>query len=184
MDEYLEQLVSGERGGWRRAALALSWALIAALAVAAMIFAAGIIGPGAERIEIRWLNLALTVACLALAWLIYRRKDALVCDYDYILRGGVLEVWAILNRRRRVRRAEIALERAAAAGPARGSGFAAEAKRPGLARHDWRGRGEDLYYVCYADARGQRHMALLELNEEMAAAVRANRSLARGAWRE
>ena len=183
VDGYLEQSVAGRQGPGRAALYGLCWALIVLLGLAAVVFAASVLGGAQDRVEVDWRSLLGFLLCAALAIALFLRKDALRMEYDYILRDGALEICGIFNRRRRKRLACIPLEQIGRMGRAGGAGYEAALRQPGLKRHDWNGRGDALYYLCYMEENA-RHMAVLELNGEMIGQIRGSARLPRGAWRD
>lgn len=182
MDVYAEQSVNGEIDVRKRALYALCWALICALVLAAVMTGAGIVSPSAQKLEIRWLNVLLTVLYVGAAILIFRQKDWLCVEYDYILRSGALEISGILNRKRRRGLARIPLEQIRLVAPACAAEAAAMLQAPKLKRHAWHIRPEGLWLIAYGQG-SESHAAILELNDAMLASLRACRELERGVWR-
>lgn len=183
MEVYLEQSVAGKDSPGRMALYALCWLGIALLVLAALFCAAGVFESAPEGVEIHWLRLAGMIVCLALAAVLFRQKDRLRTEYDYFLRDDALEVFGVYNRRRRRALARIPLEKLSRIGPASGAALETLRREGKLRWHDWHVRSEGLYYICYAQD-DARHAALLELNDEMAAALRHSRRLPTGAWRD
>lgn len=183
MDGYLEQSVAGRQSPGRTALYALCWGLIVLLSLAAVAFAADVLGGAQDRVDINWRSLLGFTLCAALAIAIFLRKDALHMEYDYILRDGTLEICGIFNRRRRKRLARIPLGQVGRMGRASGADYEAALRQPGLKRHNWNGGGGALHYLCYMEE-NVRHMAVLELNGEMIGQIRSSSRLQRGAWRE
>ena len=101
MDDYFEQSVSGQRTRWTTVLYGLCWALIALLVLIAFLLLLNVTPIQATSQGVRWPLLALALVCLALAVLLFYRKDFLRMDYDFVLRSGALEIWGILNLRRR-----------------------------------------------------------------------------------
>ena len=178
MENYREQTVSANPGGHARLLYALSWAALALLLLLAVIFAAGIFGQDADgSLKIGWLSALLCALLLAGAALVWRFKDKLRVEYDYLLRDGVLEVTQVLNNRRRRPALRLELSRIQACGPHRTT-------KPGVkVEKFYLDLDAALTSICYEE-KGERRMALLQLNEDMIAQLRGDKSLQRGAWRD
>ena len=183
MEGYFEQSVSGRRTMHSTILYALCWALIVLLALATLFFLLNVVSVGEDGTALRWPCIVGALVCLGLGVLVFRRKDYLRIEYDYLLREGALEIWGILNLRRRRKLARIPLERISRMGPAQGSGFESARRQPGLKRHDWHAEGDALQYVCYTQE-NVRHMAILELNDEMRAQMRGSGRILPGVWQD
>ena len=180
MDGYFEQSVAGRRTMRDAILYALCWALIALLGLAAIFFLVNVVSVGEDGTALRWPCLVGALVSLGLGALIFRRKDYLRLEYDYLFREGALEIWGILNLKRRRQLARIPLEHIHRMGPAEGAGFEAACRQPGLKRHDWHAGGA-LRYICYAQENA-RHMAVLELSDEMLAQMRGSGRILPGVW--
>lgn len=168
----MEQTVSKERSIGSRALYGLVWALAILFALMGLFFAANVVGASESgALEISWYSAIGCVLTLASAFALWRFKDRLNLEYDYAIRDGCLFVTAVLNNRRRIPKLRLELGRIAACG--RGS---APGKGEALCLHT----GTELTYIQYEE-KGERRMALLELNDDMIAALR--RGLRPGAWR-
>lgn len=185
MERRWEQTVQGKTSGARRALYVVAWALLILLVLGMLVAAAGILGESeAGRLRVNALPLVAFVLLTALAALIWRRKDYLKLEYDYVLSGGTLEVWAILCGRRRRRSLNLPLSAVRSCGCAAGSAYEKVAAQPGLRIHKmYINENARRTYFCYGEG-GARNMALLELNGELVAAVRADRQLPAGAWQD
>ena len=172
---YLEQSVSGN--GRSAALYALCWLMIAILLVIALFFAASILDAGESVSAIRWMNVLGTAICLGIAALLFRAKDHLRTEYDYILNDDALEIHAILNRRRRKTLAVIALDRIGSCGPA------SAAAAPGMRECRWYLHRENQLYAIEYTAEGVRRRAVLELSDEFADQLRRCRKIQPGAWK-
>lgn len=184
MENYAEQSVAGAKRAKDTALYALCWALTALLVLLAMFFAAGALGEDPNRIEISWRELLLSALCLLAALAVFRMKDHLRREYDYILRGDVLQICLILNGRRRRELVKINLERVTRMGAASGTDFADALRQTRIRRQNWfADAGAPLYYLCYTN-QNERCVAVLQLNEELLGAIRLSGRLPRGAWRD
>ena len=167
MDNYLEQSVAGERGPRESLLYSACWAGIVLLGIMAMFFALNILSVGGEGMGVNWLFLALTLVCVALAFLLYRAKDSVYREYDYILWNGEFEVCAVYNRRRRKKMGTIQLGKVTAWGPA----AAMAGPMHGAKVEKYCVHPDAAWCLVYAGESGKQ-AALLELNDEMCAQIR------------
>jgi len=183
VESYIEQSVSGKRSIKKKILYVLCWCATALMLVLAMFLGAGVFGDNPGVLEISWLNVVLLLCCLAAAFGFFRRKDCVYVEYDYILRGSTLEISSVLNGRRRRRLAEISLERIMQIGSADAADGKSALQNPQLKKHRWFIDADSrVRYIIYLEE-NTRHMALLELNDEMLAAIRKSGKLAWDAWR-
>ena len=182
MDGYFEQSVSGRRSLRSSVLYGLCWTLFVVLALLALFFLLNVVSYGEDGSSLRWPCIIGALAGIAGAAFVFRRKDYLRIEYDYLLKAGTLEIWGILNLKRRRRLEEIPLDRISRMGPAQGAPFESARRQPGLKRHDWHADGA-LYFLCYA-RENARHMAVLELNNEMIAQLRGNGRILPGVWQD
>lgn len=181
MENHVEQSVTGRQRAGDAALYRICWAVLALLVLLAMFFAAGALEENSDALKINWPKLICAAACLLGALAAFRGKDYLRREYDYMLHGQVLEICLILNGRRRRRLAEIEIERIERMGAASGADFEHILRRKGLKRQNWFADADaPLYYLCYTK-QSERCVAVLQLNEEMLAALRRKGSLTRDA---
>ena len=180
MERRLEQTVQGRTTGAKRALYAGAYVLLVLLVIGMLVSAAGILGETeAGKPAIGWPSLILFLLLTALAICVWLGKDRLRMEYDYVLQDGTLVVFAILNGRRRKRRLQLPLASVTDCGPEDETNCKADVRRHRL----YLNADARRYYLCYG-VNGARHMALLELNVELADAVRTAQELPAGAWRE
>jgi len=182
MENYIEQCVSGPRSTGKKVLYNLCWCATVLLVVLAIFFATGIVGSNPAVLEIKWANVILMLVCLAAAFVCFRRKDALRMEYDYFLGDGVIEISAVLNASRRKKLEEIPLSKVAQMGMLVGSAEAKTMQAQKIENHRWfLNQDARIYYLIYTKG-SIRHMALLELNDEMITAIRRGGELPRYAW--
>lgn len=174
---YLEQSISGN--GRSRPLYTLCWLLIVVLVLIALFFAANITDADESILSIRWLNVMGLVFCVGIAALLFRGKDHLCTEYDYILNDDVMEIHAVLNRRRRKALASIPLERISSCGPVPAGNVYAS----GVRESKWYLHRENTLYFIEYTAEGVRRRAVLELSEEFADQLRRCRKIQPGAWK-
>lgn len=177
---YIEQSVSNDQTARVGIAYILCCVLIVILMIAVLISAPNIIGSDPDVLTINWMNVVYVAVSLALAAVLFVRKDYLRVEYDYILYDDVLEIYGILNRRRRKKLASISLEQVTRCGPA----ASAMPKNDEVKVHKWYlQEDKGLHCICYKEENGQ-HAALLELNDEFALQLRRSRRLQLGVWKD
>lgn len=180
MDIYYEQTVVGERKSKNALLYALCWVLIVVFALAAVMFGANVLPAGNQSLHVNWVSAVGMVICLAAAIVLFMRKDALHMEYDYILCNDKLEIYGILNARRRKRLAVITLSSINGGGQADNSHCASLLKQNGVKTHTWCGDNNRSY--LYYMEENARHLALLELDQQMSDLIR--RRLPVGVWRD
>ena len=179
MDSYIEQCVSGPGSTGKKLLYKLCWCATVVLVILAIFLATGVVGNNPAVLEIKWGNLALLLVCLVLAYICFRKKDTLRLEYDYFLGDGVLEISAVYNASRRKNLEQIQLSKVVQMGV-----FNEAQTKQGqkLECHSWYlNRDARVYYLVYMKE-SSRHIALLELNEEMITAIRRGGELPRHAW--
>lgn len=181
MDNYIEQCVSGPSSKAERILYKLCWCATVVLVILAVFLATGVVGSNPAALEIKWGNLALLLVCLAFAYICFRKKDTLRVEYDYFLGDGVLEISAVYNASRRKNMEQISLSKVVQMGVFRNPEIL---QGQNLECHSWYlNRDARIYYLVYTKE-SKRHMALLELNDEMITAIRRGGELPRNAWRD
>lgn len=178
MDGYREQTVSGESNRQQKLLYALCWVLMVALVGVLIFCAAGFLAGLELSGDIQWAYLAVSVLCLGAVLLLWGLKDRIYVEYDYIFRNEALEIWAILNGRKRRQKESIQMDWVrsidAPPNPVRvGHGERREA---------WHVRPEGLCCIHYIKE-NIRHAAVLELNGEMLNCLRSSKCLASNVWR-
>lgn len=168
MEQHLEQTVVKEDTPVRRALYILCWLMIAALALAAMLFAANAMDFNAPQIQLSWPNIIAALLALGAAGILFRRKDDLRVEYDYIYHDGTIEIVAVLNRRRRKRLLHLDVNRIQ-----RVESAAAILERRDYKIHNWYAR-EGATCLCYLEG-NVRHAARLDLNDPFIDRLRGRR---------
>ena len=171
MDNYFEQSVVGERGTREQFLYMLCWAGIVVLGLIALSSVVNVIGISEESIAINWGSLILLLVSAGLVFLLYRQKDKVYCEYDYILWNSELEICAVYNRKRRKKVATIPLNKLKAWGPAGALANRMHNVKPA----NWCVHRDAAWCLLYPAEDGDR-AALLELSEEMCAQLRASDS--------
>lgn len=167
MDNYFEQSVAGDRGPRERLAYGISWAAVVMLALAAFFFAANLVLLVPTNGGFNWLALVLMVVCAALAFVIFRMKDGVYREYDYILWNGELEIHIVYNHRRRKKLTTIQLGKVTAWGPVP----AMESRMGDARKRFWCIRPMRSYCLIYP-GESEKTAAFVELSSEMCAQIR------------
>ena len=182
MDTYIEQSVAGRPGGWKRILYGLCWCTSVLFIVLALFFATGVFSDNPHVLEVHWTNIGFLAICLMVAVVIFRSKDHLRMEYDYILRGDELEINGIMNGRRRRTLAVIPLNRISFVGPASKMQIPDSINRAGIKKHEWYTNVQaEIYFVLYIES-NIRHIVFLELNDEMLLGLRKSKALPQNAW--
>jgi hypothetical protein len=152
--------------------------LIVVLLLLAVFFCAGVLGSNPDSVQIHWPKVIGLILCLGMAACLFFWKDHLRKEYDYFLKGDVLEVHAVLNRRRRKQLCSLNIKRIQAAAQIDAAKLASARKQPGLQILDCRVEAGG-YYLYYSET-NLRRMLLLNLDEQMAALM--HRQLGDSVW--
>lgn len=175
MDNYIEQSVAAEKRPCKKFLKAIIWLSICYLVLISIIFGANAIKMGGE-FSLNWSCVMLAALCLAMAFVLFRCKDRLDLEYDYVCTGKTLEICAIYGGRRRRKLLCIETDRILFAGIP----DAALLERPDLKIHKWCVKS-GRYGLCYME-KSIRHFALVDLNDDFAAFLR--RHLPAGVWQD
>ena len=117
-----------------------------------------------------------------IAFLLWRRSDYCRVEYDYTFTNGVLDVGQVLNNKRRRYLTQLDMKDVVRCGPTQGPTFEKTLRESGVKRHNWfLNRDANLYYFYFVK-NNVKHLAVLELTDEMIAMIRSKSYLPRGAW--
>ena len=185
MEEYIEQTVSRTyTGGKRTGNMLLSIAAILMMLLAA-VCAAAAVGLSAEgAFKINWIAAAGIVAFIFLAWLFWRKKDAFCIDYDYSFCCDEISVSAIYNSRRRKNLIMLPVGCLHMCGSMESAAYRKISANNDVAKYKWyANEGRALYFILF-EKEGRQCIALLELDDRMANAIKHSKQLSAGAWHE
>lgn len=169
MESYYEQSIAAPTTPKNRVLYVLCCICMAVLLFAAVGFAAHLFGDDPNILRINWCCLFAFALSLSLAALLFVRKDYLRMEYDYILQGTELSIWAIMNRRRRKCLLRLNLNDALQAGECSVGALAALQGNASIRKHKWYACTARHYIVYMQDH--VRHAALLELDDQLADVV-------------
>lgn len=168
MEAYLEQTVSAPVRAVNRIGKIAAWTLLIVLAIAVIFSLTNVVSVTQEEgLKFNWVALAVLAVSLALGIFVYRTKDKLDTEYDYIISGDVLEVFGVYAAKRRKRLMRVEIPEISACGAQSDASFRSEAAHPGQKKLDFvLNDSADAFYICFRQGTG-RVMALLEMNAEM-----------------
>ena len=172
MDAYLEQTVTAPPRMSGKIAYAAAWALLAVLAITAIVSLTNVISVTEESgFKFNFVALIVLAATVALGVFVYRSKDKLQTEYDYIISEDTLEVCGVYAQKRRKRLLRVNLNEITACGTVDDVSYRSEAARPGLRKMDFTLNDDpDAYFICFVKENA-RAMAVLEFNAEFRAHI-------------
>ena len=183
MDDYLEIVARRKHQGAYTVIYFLTWVLIVFFGFIALINFSSIIGSSDEgKITFNFIGLIVALVTGALAFFLWRRNDYCRVEYDYTFTNGILDVGQVLNNKRRRYLTALDMKNVVRCGPTQGASFQKTLRESGLKKHNWfLNRDANLYYFYFVK-NNVKHMAVLELNDEMIEMIRSKSYLPRGAW--
>jgi len=183
MDDFLEQVARRKRQGVFTLLYVMIWMCVILFGLVALMNLMSIIGMNENGgIAFNFINLIIAAVFGGAAYLMWRRSDYCRMEYDYTFTNGILDVSQVLNNKRRRYLTALDMKDVIRCGPTQGPGFQKTLSEQGLKKHNWfLNRDANLYYF-YFTKKGVKHLAVLELQEEMIAMVRSKKYLQPGAW--
>lgn len=183
MDDFLEQVARRRNQGIFTLLFVLIWTMIIICGLMAFMNLISIVGMSPEGgIRFNFINLIIAVVFGGMTFLLWRRADYCRMEYDYTFTNGVLDVSQVLNNKRRRYLTALEMKEVIRCGPTQGPGFQKTLNEPGIKKHNWfLNRDANLYYF-YFTKKGVKHLAVLELQEEMIAMIRSKKYLQPGVW--
>ncbi len=183
MDDYLETVARRRHQGVYTVLYFLVWVLIVMFGFTALLNFSSFIGTNEEGgLQLNWIQLLIAVVMGGITYLLWRRKDYCRVEYDYTFTNGILDVGQVLNNKRRRYLTALDMKDVVRCGPTQGPTFEKTLRENGLKKHNWfLNRDANLYYFYFVK-NNIKHLAVLELQDEMIAMVRSKSYLPRGAW--
>lgn len=172
MDTYFEQTVTAPPRASAKVAKCAAWALLVVLAAVAVFSLTSVLSVTEENgLKFNFVALIVLVAAVALGYFVYRSKDKLDTEYDYILSDDTLEVFGIYSEKRRKKLLSLNLNEITAFGSTQDAAFRSESARPGIKKRDFvLNDGAQACYICYTN-NNAREIAIFELNDELRAYI-------------
>ncbi|MBQ3574978.1 MAG: hypothetical protein IJA26_04875 [Clostridia bacterium] len=185
MEEYIEQTASCSRSGAKRAGSIISIVLSAVFLLLAAVFAAvSVIHTVEGKMKFNWIPAACAAVFILLAFLLWRKKDAVSVDYDYCFFGGEISVSAVYNYNRRRHLLSLPLGSVRMCGSTESAAYKKIAFRKDISKNKWYANEDlPLYFFVY-EKDGRQAAALLELDDRMLSAIRRCSQLPVGAWHD
>lgn len=183
MDVFVEQTATRKNRALCEAGFYAAWVLLVAFALVGLSGLLNILYTNADGgLGFRPLALVTAVVFLGAAFLLWRASMRLRTEYDYSFTNGVIDVARVMNGRKRVYLTSFETGDLRAAGEEGSSAYQACARESGVQIHRWYlNRDAKKYFFCF-EKKGARHLVILELNEEMAAAIFNRRYLTADVW--
>ena len=186
MDDFLETVVARKKQGAYTLLYMVCWVFLVLFGLIAAFSLANIISADQQTgsISFSWQALLMTLAFGGAAFLLWRHKDACRLEYDYTFTNGTLDVSRVYNNRRRRYLTALEMKDVIRCGPAAGPAFAKTLNEPDIKRHNWFLNREANLYFFYFVKKGQKHVIILELHQEMIEMIRSSKRnyLPRDAW--
>ena len=184
MDDFLEIVAFRRKQGIYTALYYFCWLFIVLFGLMAAISLSGIVGVNPETggAVFSWQNLVITLVFGASAFLLWRGSDSCRVEYDYTFTNGNLDVSRVLNNKRRKYLTALEMKDVIRCGPASGQAFLKTLNEKDVKRHNWFVNREANLYFFYFQKKGQKHVIILELTQEMVDMIRSKKYLPRGVW--
>ena len=182
MDDFLEQVARRKRQGLYTLLYVFLWFIVVIAGLNAMIWLPQFMGATEEGMTFRFIPLIIGLVSAGIAFLAWRRTDYCRVEYDYSFTNGILDVSKVLNNRRRRYLTALDMKDVVRCGPAKGPAFQKTLQEPGLKKHNWfLNRDANLYYFYFVK-NNVKHMAVVELHQEMVDMIRSKSYLQKGVW--
>lgn len=169
MDQFMEEVASKRNKGAENMMLVLAWAAMIMSGIIAMFmfnlismaistqgFSAGMI-----------LDIAITVAMIAAAVLIFLFKDRIKTEFEYTFTNGILDFAKVFNNRKRKAIGTMNVKNVEAVGMVNSGSFKRYLNMPGIKRLNWFiNRDAELFYL-YFQRDGAKSLLVMEPSEAM-----------------
>lgn len=180
MDNFREEVAVRRNAGMYNFLYMLAWAAMVVFTLMAMIGLSGVMGMMTAGFSV--MPIVMLVLFGGLAFLIFRYKDELRSEYEYVFTNGDLDVSKVLNNSRRRYLTCLAMKNVEAAGPVTGAAFRRYLTMPGIKKHNWfLNRDARLYFFYFVKA-GVKHLMVVELSNEMVDLVKKPNYMNSGVW--
>ena len=184
MDDFLEYTAVRRHQGLYGVMYYMTQLIAVLFGVYALIALSGCIGinPQTGRMNFSLQSLLLALAAGAVAFAAFRGKDSFRIEYDYSFTNGALDVSSVMNNMRRRYLCALEMKDVIRCGPASGPAFAKSLSEPNVKRHNWFVNREAKLYFIYFQKKGIKHVAVMELPDEMISVMRSRKYLKPGVW--
>ena len=186
MDDFLEQTAVRKSRGIFSLLYYMAWIGVVLFALVAAFGLRGVIGVNPETggLMFSLTSLIVMVVFGGLAFFLFRAKDECRIEYDYAFTNGCLDISKVMNERRRRYLCAMETKEVLSCGPAAGPAFQKVLKEPGIKQHNWFVNREAKLYYFYFQKKGVKHVAVMELNDEMISVIRSKKYLQLGVWHD
>lgn len=182
MDDFLEQVARRRRQGAYTVIYFLTWVMIVIGGFSAIMYLTNIIQATETGIHFNFISLILALIFGGVTHLLWRRADYCRMEYDYSFTNGTLDISQVLNNKRRRYLTALEMKDVIRCGPAQGPAFMKVLNEKDLKKHNWfLNRDAKLYYFYFVK-KNVKHLAVVELTDEMVELIRSKSYLQRGVW--
>mgnify|MGYP000858747340 FL=1 len=180
MDNFREEVAVRRSAGLYNFLYMLAWVAMVVFVLMAMFFLSAVMGMMSTGFNI--MPVILLVVFGGMAFLVYRYKDELKSEYEYVFTNGDLDVSKVLNNSRRRYLTSLNMKNVEAAGPVNGAGFQRYVTMQGIKKHNWfLNRDAHLYFFYFVKS-GVKHLMVVELTNEMVDLVKRPNYMNYGIW--
>ena len=181
MDNFKEEIVVRRHNGFANFTYYFAWTMIVFFGVIGIFMlqaTLNTIGSGAFA----WGSLIVSIIMIALAALLWIKKDGLRVEYEYTFTNGILDISMVLNNTKRRYLSEINMKIVESIGPVTHPSFNRYLNDKAIKRHNWfLNRDANLIYI-YFTKNGARHLAIIEPSPEMVSMINSRGYLGFGVW--
>lgn len=182
MDDFLEQVARRRRQGAYTLLYVFIWVTLIISGFLALMYLMNIIGFDENGIRFDFISLIFAVVFGGITFLLWRRADYCRMEYDYSFTNGTLDISQVLNNKRRRYLTALDMKDVVSCGPAQGPAFRKLLNDKSIKRHNWfLNRDAKLYYFYFVK-KNVKHLAVVELTDEMVEVIRSKSYLQRGVW--
>ena len=182
MDNFKEEIVVARHMGLLGLAYYVLWALMIICALIGIMMVNIVLNTIAQGFS--WTSLIAALIFVAIAVLIWFKKDNLRVEYEYTFTNGILDVSKVLNNSKRKYLAEITLKTVESAGSVKCPAFNRFVNDRNIKKHNWfLNRDADLIYL-YFTKNGVKRLAILEPSAEMQDMMHSRGYMNFGVWQE
>lgn len=186
MDDFLEQTAVRQKKGAFTLLYYLAWIAMVLFGIVALMALTNVLGVNPETGGFSFNPAALAIGAVfgGITYLLFRGKDECRVEYDYTFTNGSLDISKVMNDRRRRYLCALETKEVLSCGPATGPAFQKVLKEPNIRQHNWFVNREAKLYYFYFQKKGVRHLAVMELNDEMISVIRSKKYLQMGVWHD
>lgn len=180
MDNFREEVAVRRSAGLYNFLYVLAWAAMGLSALLAMMGLSGVMTMFSTGFDITPIALLLVFGGIAFG--IFRYKDELKSEYEYVFTNGDLDVSKVLNNSRRRYLTCLNMKNVEAAGAVTSPSFNRYLSMPGMKKHNWfLNRDAKLYYFYFNKA-SVKHLMVVELSDQMVDLVKRPPYMSYGVW--